>query len=98
MHFIPYLNSESRFSLLYTDKLPPASVDHQHNETIRDAYTKFLGIPRLCFYAFSQVAMKTYLEKVQQAVNNIHSIDEFTHSTSGHRQRQPQACMDRTGG
>jgi hypothetical protein len=73
----PCLDTDGHYSLLFEGKLPPNVVDHQHSEKLRDAYSKFRGIPRICFYALRKDAMRAHLENVKGAISQIQSIEKF---------------------
>jgi hypothetical protein len=80
---IPSFDYKRHSSLVYAGKLPPTIVEHEHNEKLRNMYSKFHRIPRICFYALTKGATDAYLQEIQSAINNIGSIETFIHSTSG---------------
>ena len=51
-------------------------------ETLRDAYTKFVGIPRRCFRALNEGDAHE-MEIIMSAIDNIENIEDFAKSTIG---------------
>jgi len=52
-------------------------------ETLRDAYTKFAGIPRRCFRVLNPEGDAHEMEIIKSAIDNIVNIEDFAKSTSG---------------
>lgn len=58
-------------------------ADMKHNESIRDAYNNFCGIPRICFRALQDGGELGLIREIESALNSITSIDNFFRSTTG---------------
>lgn len=58
-------------------------VGPKHNETLREAYWKFAGIPRICYKAFLDISMAEHLRSVDSTLANIKSMDDFALAMDG---------------
>jgi len=68
---------------LSSDPTCHITVEAEHDECLRDAYWKFAGIPRLCYKAFNSQAIAEHLRKINNAIDNIRSIEDFARAMKG---------------
>jgi hypothetical protein len=59
------------------------AVDEEYKRTLRDAYSKFRGIPRLCYNAFHPGLSRRDLEKIEEALIAMPTIEQFIRSMRG---------------
>jgi hypothetical protein len=77
------LGTQPRSSLLEVLEGPPFATARNHKKILQDAYRKFAGIPRICFYYLDPKAneptsaMRTHQKKVNNAITNTDDMSSF---------------------
>ena len=72
-----------RFSLLFANKDYSNTLDVDHCKRLRDAYSIFRGIPRLCFRSFTPEGLEAQWAVISHALNDIKSMEDFIRATTG---------------
>lgn len=70
-------------SLLFANKDNFNTLDVDHCRRLQEAYTIFRGIPRLCFRSLTAIGLDAQLVVINQALNEIKSVDDFIRATTG---------------
>ena len=79
---LPVVNMH--LSLIFANKdLSTKQLDEDHCARLREAYSIFRGIPRLCFRSLTPAGLDVQWALVHHALGDVKSMDNFIHATTG---------------